>query len=64
MQTMFVGNIRIIPSTLDEQRADDVMFAYKLWVSPPPGYEDEEEDYSYYYSKVRMQGQWKRLLFL
>ncbi|MDI9489587.1 MAG: extracellular solute-binding protein [Bacillota bacterium] len=74
MQTMFVGNIRIIPSTLDEQRADDVMFAYKLWVSPPPGYEDEEEDYSYYYSKVRdaraveetiipmIQGQGKRSL--
>lgn len=53
MQTLFVGNVRVVPSTLDAQRADDVLFAYKLWVSSPPGYEDMEEDYSYYYTKVR-----------
>jgi ABC-type glycerol-3-phosphate transport system substrate-binding protein len=53
MQTMFLGNIRVVPNTLDAQRADDAMFAYSKWISAPPGYEDDDEDYSYYYTKVR-----------
>ncbi|HPU63347.1 MAG TPA: extracellular solute-binding protein [Mobilitalea sp.] len=53
MQTMFLGNVRVMPSTLDPERADDVIFAYTKWVSAPPGYEDAEEDYSYYYTRVR-----------
>ena len=53
MQTMFLGNIRVVPATLDAQRADDVLYAYTKWVSAPPGYEDEEGDYTYYYTRVR-----------
>lgn len=53
MQTMYLGNMRVIPSTLDADRADDVIFAYQKWVESPPGYEDDEEDYSNYYSNVR-----------
>ena len=33
MQTMFLGNIRVVPNTLDAQRADDAMFAYSKWIS-------------------------------
>lgn len=53
MQTMYLGNMRVMPSTLDADRADDVIFAYQLWVDSPPGYEDDEDDYSHYYSNVR-----------
>ncbi len=41
MQTMFLSNIRVMPAVLDAQRADDVAFAYTLWVSAVPGYEDD-----------------------
>ena len=54
MQTMYLGNIRVVPATLDAQRADDVLYAYTKWITAAPGYEDEDEaDYSDYYTKVR-----------
>lgn len=53
MQTMYTGNVRIMPSTLDAERADAVAFAYSKWVGTIPGYEDEETDYSYYYTVTR-----------
>lgn len=53
MRTMYTGNPRVMPTGLDPQRADDVIFAYKLWVSAVPGYEDEDIDYPYYYSVTR-----------
>lgn len=53
MRTMYTGNVKIMPEGLDAQHADDVIFAFKQWVSPTPGYEDETIDYSYYYSITR-----------
>lgn len=53
MRTMYTGNPRVMPTGLDAQRADDVIFAYKLWVSAVPGYEDEVIDYPHYYSVTR-----------
>ncbi|MBH1941141.1 extracellular solute-binding protein [Mobilitalea sibirica] len=53
MQTMYVGNVRVMPAGLDAQYADDVAFAYDKWVAAVPGYEDEEMDLTYYYSQVR-----------
>lgn len=53
MRTMYTGNVRVMPATLDAKRADDVAFAYSAWVSPAPGYEDAEADYSYYYTVTR-----------
>lgn len=53
LQTMYLTNPRVMPVTLDPQRADDVAFAYSKWVGTVPGYEDEEKDLSYYYASVR-----------
>jgi hypothetical protein len=52
-QTMYVGNVRVMPAGIDAQRADDVAFAYDLWTAAVPGYEEEDMDLSYYYSMVR-----------
>ncbi len=48
MQTMYVGNVRVIPSVLDAQLADDVAFAYTKWVSEVPGYEEDSNLTDYY----------------
>ena len=53
MRTMYTGNVRVMPAGLDAQLADDIAFAYSLWVATVPGYEDLENDYSYYASLVR-----------
>ncbi len=53
MRTMYTGNTRVMPVTLDAKRADDVIWAYSKWIGTVPGYEDEEEDYSYYYTVTR-----------
>ncbi len=53
MRTMYTGNVRIMPVTLDAKRADDVIWAYSKWVGTVPGYEDAEDDYSYYYTVTR-----------
>lgn len=53
MQTMYTGNVRIMPTGLDAQVADDVAYAYSLWVAPAPGYEDAAADYTYYDTLVR-----------
>lgn len=53
MQTMYVGNVRVMPSGLEAQIADDVAFAYSAWVAAVPGYEEDTMDLTYYYSKVR-----------
>ncbi|MHB8128743.1 MAG: ABC transporter substrate-binding protein [Mobilitalea sp.] len=53
MQTMYVGNVRVIPSGLDALLADDIAFAYNAWVTAVPGYEDDTMDLTYYYSVVR-----------
>lgn len=53
MQTMYVGNVRVMPAGMDAKRADDVAFAYSKWVGTVPGYENEEKDLSYYYASVR-----------
>jgi ABC-type glycerol-3-phosphate transport system substrate-binding protein len=51
-QTMYLSNGRVIPANIDPERADDVAFAYTLWVSAVPGYEDDSP-LSDYYSKAR-----------
>ncbi|MBH1939538.1 extracellular solute-binding protein [Mobilitalea sibirica] len=53
MQTMYTGNVRVMPAGLDAKLADDIAFAYTKWVSAPPGYEDAEGDLSNYYALVR-----------
>lgn len=53
MCTMYTGNVRVIPAGLDTAYADDVAFAYSQWVGTVPGYEEEEDDYSWYYTRVR-----------
>lgn len=53
MRTMYTGNPRVMPTGLDPKRADDAIFAYKLWVSAVPGYEDEDIDYPQLYSVTR-----------
>ncbi|MHB8129289.1 MAG: ABC transporter substrate-binding protein [Mobilitalea sp.] len=53
MQTMYTGNVRVIPAGEDVDYADAVAYAYSLWVSPAPGYEDAAADYSYYYTLTR-----------
>lgn len=48
MQTMYVGNIRVMPSSIDPSRADDVAFAYSKWYGTVPGYEDDLPINDYY----------------
>lgn len=53
MQTLFSGNVRIIPSCLNAEKADDIAYAYSKWVGTVPGYENEIRDLTNYYSLVR-----------
>lgn len=53
MQTLYSGNVKIIPSCLNAERADDIAYAYSKWVGTVPGYENEICDLSNYYSLVR-----------
>ena len=48
MQTMYVGNVRVMPFGLDAQYADNVAFAYSQWVSDVPGYENDVALTDYY----------------
>lgn len=48
MQTMYVGNVRVMPATMDAKRADDVAFAYSKWVAAVPGYENDSPLTDYY----------------
>lgn len=47
-QTMYLAGGRVIPAGMDAQRADDVAFAYTLWVSDVPGYEEDDPLADYY----------------
>jgi ABC-type glycerol-3-phosphate transport system substrate-binding protein len=51
-QTMYLSGGRVMSSAIDPQRADDAAFAYTLWISPVPGYEDDDP-LTDYYSKAR-----------
>ncbi len=53
IKTMYTGNTRVMPATLDAKHADDVIWAYSQWVGTVPGYEDSEADYSNYYNLTR-----------
>ncbi len=50
----YFDNIAVMPSSLDEETAKKVAFAYNLWTDPTPGYEDDEEGWKdNYYTRFR-----------
>lgn len=46
-------NIMVIPACYDKETAEKIAFAYNLWSNPTPGYEDEDDWKSSYYTAFR-----------
>lgn len=52
-KTVFADNIVVMPACLDEETANKVAFAYNLYTNPTPGYEDEDDWMTSYYTMFR-----------
>jgi len=46
-------NLLVIPACFTKDEAEKILFAFNLWLSPPPGYEDGEDWKIQYYSRMR-----------
>lgn len=46
-------NVYVIPACYDEERAWKIAFAYNLFTNPTPGYEEEDDWKSSYYTQFR-----------
>ena len=46
-------NIAVIPACYDKETAEKIAFAYNLWTNPTPGYEDDDDWKSSYYTMFR-----------
>lgn len=51
--TVFSDNVIVMPACLDEETANKVAFAYNLYTNPTPGYEDEDDWMTSFYTKFR-----------
>lgn len=51
--TVFSDNIAVIPSCYDAETANKIAFAYDLYTNPTPGYEDDDDWKTSYYSVFR-----------
>ena len=52
-KTVFADNIVVVPACLDEETANKVAFAYNLYTNPTPGYEEEDDWMTGYYTRFR-----------
>lgn len=51
--TNIMENIAVIPASYDKETAEKIAFAYNLWTNPTPGYEEEGDWKSSYYTSFR-----------
>ena len=53
MVTVFADNINVMPSCLDAETADKIAFGYDLYSNPTPGYEEDDDWMTTYYTRFR-----------
>lgn len=51
--TTATSNIAVIPACYDKETAEKIAFAYNLWTEPTPGYEEDDDWKSSYYTVFR-----------
>lgn len=51
--TNVMENISVIPACYDKETAEKIAFAYNLYTNPTPGYEEDDDWKSFYYTMFR-----------